>query len=154
MPTPINAPVNAKASPDATGDRVPELKPRVWLGALVVCAVGFFWGPNAMVASAVGAALGLFNLWAIGRLVTRALTLFQSDTDVPDAVRIRQAVSLTVMLTGKMGMLFVLVWAAIRLLNLAVLPLALGFSVFLLSLFVSAISFLMVGDSPQRTGNA
>ena len=78
MPTPINAKPNA--APDNTV-QMPTIKPRIWLGALVVCAVGIVGGVGSMSAAAVGAALGLLNLWAIGRLVSRALVLLRSDDD-------------------------------------------------------------------------
>ena len=100
------------------------------LGAAITAAAGLLWGASGLLAAGVGAALGCLNFWSIARLAGRAVARVQRGATGG------QAAVLGVGLALKMAALFALVWAAIAVAHLRVLPFALGLSVFVVSIFL------------------
>lgn len=100
------------------------------VGAVAACLSGWAWGPRGLAAAVAGVALGLANLWAIQRLAARAV--FAAEAGTPSA-----AGRLAAGLLLKMAGLFVVAWLAIRVLDLGVLPFALGFSALVVALVIS-----------------
>ena len=112
------------------------------VGAAITAGAGLLWGASGMLAAGVGAALGCLNFWSIARLAGRVVARAQSGATGG------QAAMLGVGLALKMAALFVLVWAAVRVAHLAVLPFAIGLSVFVISIFL--VSFQIgSSESPQ-----
>ena len=107
----------------------------VILGIAATALAGVLWGGRGMAAAAVGAALACVNFVAIRRLGGRAIrsTLAAATSDARAAGR---GLALAVGLLIKMTALFALVWIAVRVLALPVLPFALGFSVFVVSILI------------------
>jgi hypothetical protein len=105
----------------------------VILGVAITCGAGLFWGAPGMLAAGVGAALATLNFWAITRLAARIVSRVQSGATGG------QAAALGFGLALKMTLMFVLVWAAVRVAHLAVLPLTLGLSVFVISIFLVSL---------------
>jgi hypothetical protein len=99
-------------------------------GAAVTCLCGLFWGGAGMAAAGVGALLAVANFWAIRRLGARAVRRVEAGASGG------QAVLLAVSLMIKMSALFALVWVAVRVLGLAIVPFSLGISVFVPSILV------------------
>jgi hypothetical protein len=90
---------------------------------------------------AVGAALAVVNFYGVRRLVTASLRR--------DGMK---RAALQLLLIGKMGLLFVMVFLAIRFLPLNPVGLAIGMSVFLISIAVESIRFAMAagGHDSER----
>jgi len=86
-----------------------------------------------MAASAVGAALSVANFWVLRRLGARAVARVEAGASPG------QAVALVLSLAVKMLLLFGLVWVAIRLVGLPVLPFTLGMSVFVAAIFLGGL---------------
>lgn len=103
------------------------------LGAAITAGAGLLWGASGMLAAGVGAALGCLNFWSIARLSGRVVARVQSGASGG------QAALLGVGLALKMAALFGLVWAAIGVAHLRVLPFALGLSVFVVSIFLVSV---------------
>lgn len=103
------------------------------LGVASVAASGLIWGPRGMAASAVGAALSVANFWVIRRLGARAVARVEAGASTG------QAVALVMSLAVKMLLLFGLVWVAIRLIGLPVLPFTVGMSVFVAAIFLGGL---------------
>ncbi len=95
------------------------------LGALV-------WGRAGLVAAGVGAALACVNLWVVQRLGARAVARAAAG-------QTSQAAGLVAALGLKMMILFALVWVAIRVYNLALVPFAIGISVLPVSLVFAGL---------------
>lgn len=110
------------------------------LGVAITCGAGLLWGASGMLAAGVGAALGCLNFWSIARLAGRVVARVQTGASGG------QAALLGVGLALKMTALFVLVWAAVRVAHLAVLPFSLGLSVFVISIFLVSLQ-----SSPATT---
>jgi ATP synthase I chain len=110
------------------------------LGAAITAGAGLLWGAPGMLAAGVGAAIGCLNFWSIARLAGRVVARVQSGASGG------QAALLGVGLALKMAALFLLVWVAVSVAHLRVLPFALGLSVFVVSIFLTS---LQIG-----TGNA
>jgi ATP synthase I chain len=104
------------------------------LGAAVTAVAGLLWGAGGMLAAGVGAALACLNFFAIGRLGRRAVSRVEAGASSG------QAVALAVGLMIKMTALFALVWVAVRVLKLQVLPFALGMSVFVFSILLVGLA--------------
>ena len=103
------------------------------LGAASVAGAGLLWGPRGMAASAVGAALAIANFWVLRRLGARAVARVEAGASPG------QAVALVMSLAVKMLLLFGLVWVAIRVLGLPVLPFTMGMSVFVAAIFLGGL---------------
>lgn len=111
------------------------------LGAAVTAVAGLLWGAHGMLAAGVGAALACLNFVAITRLGRRAVDRVESAGGGSG-----QGLALAAGLLIKMTALFALVWVAVRVIKLQVLPFALGMSVFVFSI-------LLVGLSAGTSGN-
>ncbi len=104
----------------------------VILGALVTALSGLVWGKSGVLAAGTGALIACVNLWAIRRLAGRAVQRAAAGDK-------GQAPMLVAALGAKMMVLFALVWLAIRIYNLAVVPFAIGISVLPISLVFSGL---------------
>jgi hypothetical protein len=102
------------------------------LGVLVTALAGLLWGRAGVVAAAAGALLACLNLHAIRRLARRATRRAAAGDK-------NQAPKLLVALSVKMMILFALVWVAIRIYNLALVPFAIGISILPISLVFSGL---------------
>jgi hypothetical protein len=96
------------------------------LAVVATVASGLIWGARGTVAAAVGAALACANFAVIRRLARRALQRVAAGGQ-PSKV-------LSVALGLKMIVLMALVWVAVGVLHLALLPFSIGISVLVLSL--------------------
>ena len=113
--------------------------------ALAVTALGgVVWGRAGLLAAGVGAALACINLWAIHRLAARAIERAAAGATA-------QAAGLVDALGVKMMILFALVWVAIRVYNLALVPFAIGISVLPVSLVMAG---LWIGSTAGEQGKA
>ena len=113
--------------------------------ALAVTALGgLVWGKAGLWAAGVGAALACLNLWAIHRLAARAIARAAAGATTA-------AAALVAALGGKMLILFALVWVAIRVYNLALVPFAIGISVLPVSLVMAG---LWIGSTAGEQGKA
>lgn len=104
------------------------------LGVAATALAGVLWGLKGTVGAAAGAALACADFHALGVLGARAVA------------RVRAGASpwtLGLALIAKMAALFAAVFVAIRVLHLAVLPFAIGFSVFV-------VSILLVGTAAAK----
>ena len=101
------------------------------LAVALTALAGFLWGAAGTLGAGVGAALGCADFFVLGRVGARAVAAVRAGGS---------PWSLGLVLVAKMTALFALVFVAIRIAHLAVVPFALGFSVFVLSI-------LMVGFS-------
>jgi hypothetical protein len=114
----------------------------LFAGLFVLISAIFFSTP-VTVGVAVGAGLAVANFWGVRRLVQASLR-----TDGP-----RRA-ALQLLLIGKMGLLFLLVFLAIRFLPLHPVGLAAGMSVFLISIAVESVRFSLGSSSEAHDGRA
>ena len=113
--------------------------------ALAVTALGgLVWGKAGLLGAGVGAALACLNLWAIHRLAARAIERAAAGATA-------QAAGLVAALGVKMMILFALVWVAIRVNNLALVPFAIGISVLPVSLVMAG---LWIGSTAGEQGKA
>jgi len=101
------------------------------LGIGVTVLGGVVWGGRGALASGVGALLAIANFWAIRRLGARAVAR------VTEGASGAQAGGLVTALVLKMTALFGLVWLAIRVFRLPVVPFALGISVLVVAILVA-----------------
>jgi len=101
------------------------------LGAAVTAVAGLLWGAHGMLAAGVGAALACLNFVAITRLGRRAVHRVESAGGGSG-----QGLALAAGLLIKMTALFAMVWVAVRVIKLQVLPFALGMSVFVFSILL------------------
>jgi hypothetical protein len=113
------------------------------LGVASVALGGLLWGARGMLAAGVGAALACVNFRALQRLGRRAIQRVESGATGG------QALALAAGLLIKMTALFALVWVAVRVLALPVLPFALGFSVFVFSIVLVS---LFAGSPDETSG--
>ena len=111
------------------------------LGAAITAVAGLLWGAHGMLAAGVGAALACLNFVAITRLGRRAVRRVETGGGGSG-----QGLALAAGLLLKMTALFAMVWVAVRILKLQVLPFALGMSVFVFSI-------LLVGMGSRPSGN-
>jgi hypothetical protein len=102
------------------------------LGVFVTVLSGLVWGRSGAVAAGVGALLACINLWVIRRLAGRAVRRAVAGDN-------GQAAWLIAALSAKMMILFALVWVALRIYNLALVPFAIGISVLPISLVFSGL---------------
>jgi hypothetical protein len=97
------------------------------LAALVTALAGALWGARGAVAAGVGAALACADFWLLVRIGSRLVASARSG----DPSR-----GLSFLLLGKTAALFALVFIAIAVVRLDAIPFALGFSVFVVSIFM------------------
>lgn len=107
------------------------LRTNAILGVVATSACALIWGMDGFVAAGVGALLACLNFWVITRLGRRAVERAR------DGATGGQAAALGIGLALKMGGLMALVWAAVSVLKLAVLPFAMGLSVFVISILLA-----------------
>jgi hypothetical protein len=113
--------------------------------ALAVTALGgLVWGKAGFWAAGVGAALACLNLWAIHRLAAKAIARAAAGATAA-------ATGLVAAMGGKMLILFALVWVAIRVYNLALVPFAIGISILPVSLVMAG---LWIGSTMGEQGKA
>jgi hypothetical protein len=105
------------------------------LGAAVTAVAGLLWGAHGMLAAGVGAALACLNFVAITRLGRRAVHRVETGGGGSG-----QGLALAAGLLLKMTALFAMVWVAVRILKLQVLPFALGMSVFVFSILLVGLA--------------
>lgn len=103
------------------------------LGAAAVAAAGLLWGPRGMAAAGVGAALSFLNFRVLRRLGARAVARVEAGASPG------QAAALVLSLAVKMLLLFGLVWVAVRVIGLPVLPFTLGMSVFVAAILLGGL---------------
>ena len=108
------------------------------LGVAMTAVAGLIWGGRGMLGAGVGAALACLNFIAIRRLGGRAIRSAMANLAAASSPSrmAGQGLALAFGLLGKMTALFALVWVAVRVLSLPVLPFALGFSVFVVSILL------------------
>ena len=114
------------------------------LAVTVTALVGLGWGRPGAVAGGVGAILACVNLWVIRRLAARAVARAAAGDKA-------QASWLIAALGTKMLILFGLVWIAIRVYNLALVPFTIGISVLPISLVFTG---LWIGSTAGEQGKA
>ncbi|MGA7741214.1 MAG: ATP synthase subunit I [Polyangia bacterium] len=119
-------------------------KTNLVLAVAVTALGGLVWGKPGLLAAGVGAALACLNLWAIHRLAARAMARAAAGANA-------QAAGLMAALGGKMLILFALVWVAIRVYHLALVPFAIGISVLPVSLVMAG---LWIGSTAGEQGKA
>jgi ATP synthase I chain len=103
------------------------LRTNVILGVVATAIAGLLWGTAGTLAAGVGALLACADFAVLARLGGRAVAAARSGAS---------PWGLGLALIGKMAALFVAVFLAIRVAKLAVLPFALGFSVFVVSILL------------------
>ena len=114
------------------------------LAVTVTALVGLGWGRPGAVAGGVGAMLACVNLWVIRRLAARAVARAAAGDKA-------QASWLIAALGTKMLILFGLVWIAIRVYNLALVPFTIGISILPISLVFTG---LWIGSTAGEQGKA
>jgi hypothetical protein len=114
------------------------------MAVFVTSLGGLLWGPAGLVASGVGAGLACVNLWVLRRLGARAVARAAAGDKA-------QVSWLMAALGAKMIILFALVWVAIRVYNLALVPFAIGISVLPISLVFAG---LWIGSTAGESGRA
>jgi hypothetical protein len=105
---------------------------------------GMLWGRAGLLAGGAGAALACINLWVLRWLGARAVARAAAGDKT-------QVSWLMAALGAKMMILFALVWAAIRVYNLALVPFAIGISVLPISLVLAG---LWIGSTAGESGRA
>jgi hypothetical protein len=112
--------------------RIERLNLILAIAATSLC--GLLWGGRGMLAAGAGGLLACANFWVLRRLGGRAAARARDGAAGP-------ALALGGALVLKMTVMFALVWLAVRVAGLAVLPFATGLSVFV-------VSILLVGLAP------
>ena len=92
---------------------------------------GVLWGWSGMIGAGAGALLACLDFRFLGRLGARAIAQVRAGGS---------PWGLGFALIAKMAALFALVFVAIRVLHLPVIPFALGFSVFVVSILLVGLS--------------
>jgi ATP synthase I chain len=92
---------------------------------------GLLWGARGFAGAGAGAFIACVDFFVLRRVGARVAARVRAG-DPPR--------SFGFALVGKMAALFALVFVAIRIAHLAVIPFALGFSVFVMSIFLVGLS--------------
>ena len=103
----------------------------VVLAVALTSLAGILWGGAGMLAAGAGALLACADFFFLGRLGARAVASVRAGGS---------PFGLGFALIAKMGALFGLVFVAIRVVHLAVMPFALGFSVFVVSILLVGLA--------------
>ena len=106
------------------------------LAAAVTCLSGLLWGARGAIAAGAGAALACADFFILVRLVARMTASVRTGG---------AATGLSLLLFAKTTALFALVFVAIRVVGLAPIPFALGFSVFVFSILLLGLASLKRG---------
>ena len=108
------------------------------LAALVI-AIAAIWGTREqLLGAAVGGALACLNFWGVRKLVQASLKV-----DGP------KRAAMQLLLIGKMGALIVAVFLAMKFLPLSPAALALGLSVFVVSITIESVRYAMGARDPE-----
>jgi len=110
------------------------------LAVAVTVLAGLLWGKSGALAAGVGALLACVDFYILVRLGTRMVA--QARTGVPSR-------ALSFLLLTKTMLLFGLVFVAIRVAKLDAIAFALGFSVFVVSIFLLGLQ-----AGAEKTGEA
>jgi len=103
----------------------------VILGIALTALGGVLWGWSGVVGAGAGALLAVLDFRFLGRRGARAIAQVRAGGS---------PWGLGFALIAKMAALFALVFVAIRVLHLPVIPFALGFSVFVVSILLVGLS--------------
>jgi hypothetical protein len=103
----------------------------VILGIALTALAGVLWGWSGVLGAGAGALLACLDFRFLGRLGARAIAQVRAGGS---------PWGLGFALIAKMAALFALVFVAIRVLHLPVIPFALGFSVFVVSILLVGLS--------------
>ena len=114
------------------------------MAVFVMSLSGLLWGRSGLWAGGVGGGLACINLWVLRWLGARAVARAAAGDKT-------QASWLMAALGAKMMILFGLVWVAIRVYNLALVPFAIGISVLPISLVFTG---LWIGSTAGERGRA
>jgi hypothetical protein len=101
------------------------------LGIALTALGGVLWGWSGMLGAGAGALLACVDFRFLGRLGARAIAQVRAGGS---------PWGLGFALIVKMAVLFALVFVAIRVIKLPVIPFALGFSVFVISILLVGLS--------------
>jgi len=104
------------------------------LAVALTALAGILWGPRGTVGAAAGALIACADFYVLARLGARAVAAAR------DGASVSSLTGLGLGLFAKMTALFALVFVALRVAKLAVLPFALGFSVLVVSILLVGIS--------------
>jgi hypothetical protein len=102
------------------------------LAVAATCAAGLAWGVEGAGAAALGGALAFANLTVTRRIASRAVSRVLAGVHPA-------AAGLGVGMGIKMVLLFPLLWLAVSVLHLPLVPFALGLSVLIVSLVVTGL---------------
>lgn len=102
------------------------------LAAMAVALAGLLWGAGGLLAATVGGALACGNLFVLRRLASRAVKRAAAEGA-------GQAGTLVAALMLKMMVLFALVWVAVAVWKLQVVPFAMGLSALVASLVIAPL---------------
>jgi hypothetical protein len=114
------------------------------LAVAVTALAAYLWGTEGTWGAGVGGLLACVNLWVIRRLARRAV-LRAAAGDATQATWLVAAMGL------KLLVLFALVWVALRVLHLSLIPFAIGISILPLSLVFTG---LWLGSTAGEEGRA
>jgi ATP synthase I chain len=114
------------------------------LAALVTCLAGALWGVRGAVAAGVGAALACADFWLLVRIGGRLVASARAGNP---------SRGLSFLLVGKTMALFALVFIAIAVAHLDAIPFALGFSVFVVSIFMLGLKAGMSEPDQRQQGH-
>jgi hypothetical protein len=112
----------------------------VVLGIALTALAGVLWGWNGMLGAGAGALLACVDFRFLGRLGARAIAQVRAGGS---------PWGLGFALIAKMGVLFALVFVAVRVIKLPVVPFAMGFSVFVISILLVGLSASQVESEAE-----
>jgi hypothetical protein len=110
------------------------------VGGAVLAVGALGWGRAGLVAAAAGTALSLVNVWALGRVATRAVESVALTGPAAAASR------LTSLLGAKTVVLLTSVWVLCRLTALETVPLGLGLLVSVFALLGAGLWSALGGE--------
>lgn len=101
------------------------------LGVAFTALAGLLWGPRGTLGAGAGAILAAADFLVLARIGAKAVAAVRTGTS---------AWGLGLALIAKMTGLFVLVFVALRVAKVAVLPFALGFSALVVSILLAGMT--------------
>jgi hypothetical protein len=110
------------------------------LAVAVTCTAGLAWGVAGAGAAALGGALAFANLTVTRRLAARAIQRVLAGTHPAGA-------GLGAGMAIKLVLLFPLLWVAISVLKVPIVPFALGLSVLIVSMVVTGLVTAVKGEA-------
>lgn len=113
------------------------------LAVAFTAVAGIVWGTRGTVGAAAGALLACADFYVLARLGARAVTAAR------DGASAGALGGLAFALIGKMTALFALVFVALRVAHLAVVPFGFGFSVLVVAILLVSLSGGAVEAGPQ-----